>query len=103
MAASNILGVLTPPEKSRVLTGEEAKDCIPCQIMGSFTAMAAGGYFSSGRLFREDKDFIKNPQWWRQGVKYTGWALIGLGIFRGGQGWLWSKDRQYREVKMFSK
>ncbi|QPG75942.1 hypothetical protein FOA43_003328 [Brettanomyces nanus] len=103
MAASNIVNVLHQPEKSRVLTGEEAKDCIPCQVMGAFTAMAAGGYFSSGHLFKNDKDLVKNPKWWRQSIKYFGYGLIALGVYRGGQGWLWDKDREYKEVKFLSK
>lgn len=102
MAASNILQVVHP-EEPHDLKGEDAKDCIPCQAMASLTAMFAGAYFASGRLFKNDKDLVKNPKWWRQGIKGLGFGLIGAGIYRGGQVWLWDKDREYKKNTFFSK
>lgn len=101
MANSNILDVFKDKEP-RDITGEEAKDCLPCQVMGSLGSLAAGVYFSSGYLFKDDYDFKTNPQWWRNTIKGVGYGLIGLGIYRGGQGWLWDKTREYKQVKFLN-
>lgn len=72
MASSNILDVIHP-QTPHDITGEEAKDCIPCQVMGSITALLAGGYFSSGYLFKNDTDYKKIPN---GGVMVSGiWDL----------------------------
>lgn len=96
--SSNIIKIFTN-EESRELISEESKDCLPCQIMASFAGVAAGVYFSSGYLFKNDKDFAKNPQWWRSSIRVLGLGLIGFGIYRGGQGFLWDKNREYKELK----
>ncbi|GMG47239.1 unnamed protein product [Ambrosiozyma monospora] len=95
---SNILNALTPKE-GRDLTAEESKDCLPCQVMATFTAAGASYYFASGRIFKNDTDFVKNPTWWRQTMKFAGYGLGLFAVYRGGQGWLWQKDREYKQVK----
>ncbi|ODV58419.1 Dmo2p ASCRUDRAFT_120849 [Ascoidea rubescens DSM 1968] len=94
---SNILKIINPPE-SRDLTDEEVKDCVPCQIMASFTGILGGAYFASGRVFKGEK-LNSNPGWWKIFVRSFGAGMIGFGVYRGGQGWLWDLNHEYKKVE----
>ncbi|ODV83704.1 hypothetical protein CANARDRAFT_29696 [[Candida] arabinofermentans NRRL YB-2248] len=99
MANSNITDIFNPPQ-SRELTSAESKECLPCQVLQTITCFAAGAYFSSGAVFSGDANYTKNPNWWRSTVKVGGAGLIGLGIYRGGCGWLWNTDVEYKTIKL---
>jgi hypothetical protein len=93
---SNILKVFNPPE-SRDLTPEETRDCVPCQIMATVTALGAGYWFASGQVFRDDsitpqENLKRNPIWWRNSVRIFGVGLLCFGIVRGTEGWIWAKE-----------
>lgn len=92
---SNILKVFNPPE-SRDLTEEELKDCLPCQMMASFTGLVGGAYLASGKVFQGEKPG-DNPRWWKSTVRASGVFMILYGVYRGGQGWLWDKQHQYKK------
>ncbi|ODV70812.1 uncharacterized protein CYBJADRAFT_173169 [Cyberlindnera jadinii NRRL Y-1542] len=98
---SNIVNVFNPPP-SRDLTPEETKDCVPCQIMSTCFALAAGYWFASGRVFENDKISVeenlkKNPIWWRNAVKGFGVGLLGFGVVRGTEGILWGTKSEVLE------
>lgn len=96
MIPSNILEVLKPPEESRSITDEEA--CLTCQIMGSLTCLAGGLYFMSEIPFNgSNSSTTKNPVWWKNTVKSAGLGLFLLGVYRGGEGWLWNKNIKYKD------
>lgn len=97
MIPSNILGVFTQSEESRLITDEE--NCLVCQIMGSFTCLAGGAYFMSNIPFKGSNESLKkNPLWWKNTVKSAGFTLFALGIYRAGEGWLWNKDIKYKNT-----
>lgn len=99
---SNILSVFSPPP-SRDLTGEETKDCLPCQVMATVSALGAGAWFASGKVFEDDlkltkeESLKKNPIWWRNTIRSSGYLLIAFGIYRGTEGWLWNKENEYKK------
>lgn len=101
MIPSNILGVLNPPEESKSINEEEA--CLPCQVIGSFTCLMGGLYFMSEMPFKEDEISKKAkpnkplPGWWKPAVKSSGAVLFALGVYRGGEGWLWNKDLKFKK------
>jgi hypothetical protein len=100
MIPSNILGVFTPPEESRAIVDEEM--CLPCQVMGALTCLAGGAYFMSELPFKDTNVTGKpNPIWWKNTVKSAGLVMIGLGVYRGGEGWLWNKNIKYKDTKLF--
>lgn len=93
---SNIVKVFDPPE-SRDLEPAEYQDCLPCQIMATISALGAGAWFVSGQVFKDDKltveeNLKRNPIWWRNTVRAGGVGLLAFGVYRGTEGWLWSKD-----------
>lgn len=71
--------------------------------MATMSAIAAGAWFASGRVFDEDvklskeESVKKNPIWWKNTVRGSGVALIGFGLYRGGEHWLWNKDKEYKK------
>lgn len=92
---SNIIKVFNPPE-SRDLSPEETEDCLPCQIMATFSALGAGAWFASGRVFHNDtitaeQNLKRNPIWWRTSIRTFGAVLILFGIYRGTEGVVWGK------------
>ncbi|GMM31063.1 hypothetical protein DAMA08_038080 [Martiniozyma asiatica (nom. inval.)] len=95
MIPSNILQVFNPPTESKEILDEEL--CLPCQVIGSLTAITGGLYFASGLPFKGDFDFKKSPKYWRNMVRFSGLPILALGIYRGGEGWLWNKDIKYKE------
>lgn len=94
MIPSNILDVFVPTE-SKDLSQEP--QCLGCQIMGSATCLVAGAYFVSPLPFKGDMDFKKSPVWFRKSVQLAGCCVLGLGVYRGGEGWLWNTDLKYKE------
>ncbi|CAM9011969.1 hypothetical protein WICANDRAFT_62972 [Wickerhamomyces anomalus NRRL Y-366-8] len=99
---SNIVKVFNPPE-SRDLEPKEYENCLPCQIMATVTAIGAGIWFTSGQLFDDSKlskteNLKKNPIWWRYFIRGSGYGLIGYGVFRGTEGWLWN-DKPVNDEK----
>lgn len=93
---SNIVNVFFPPE-SRDLKPEEYANCLPCQIMATVGCITTGSYFLTDRLWEDPKISVKenlekNPMWWRNFIKATGVGLIGYGIYRGTEGWLWGQE-----------
>ncbi|XBW37522.1 hypothetical protein QEN19_003104 [Hanseniaspora menglaensis] len=103
MAESNILSLMSqkPPSSSEKV---EYEDCIPCQVMATVFALSLGTYFQTQHPFPKTKSVNNKeviltasewnhlyPKWYRQSMKVTGWALIGFGIYRGTENWLWFK------------
>lgn len=98
MIPSNILGVFSPPEDSNSLKDEEL--CLPCQLMGAATCIIGGLYFMSELPFKEDpkvKQKKPTPLYWKPAVKTSGGVLIGFGIYRAFEGFLWNKDLKYKK------
>lgn len=101
---SNILKVFNPPE-SRDLEPQEYDNCVPCQIMATVSSIGAGVWFASGQVFEDEKltkaeNLKKNPIWWRNFIRTSGVALIGYGVYRGTEGWLWDdKNVEMEELK----
>lgn len=90
---SNIAKIFNPPE-SRDLSPEETADCLPCQIMATFSSLGAGYWFASGQVFRDDtisaaENLRKNPMWWRNTIRTFGVGLLCFGVYRGTEGWVW--------------
>ncbi|ODV97520.1 hypothetical protein PACTADRAFT_38449 [Pachysolen tannophilus NRRL Y-2460] len=94
---SNIIDIFVPP-KPRDLSEDETADCVPCQMMAFLFGVGGGLYFSSGRVFKGEK-IGDNPMWWKYTVRTGGLAMIAYGAYRGGQGWLWDKDRVYKRLQ----
>lgn len=95
---TNMTDLFNPPA-SKNLSDKEIEDCTVCQTMATVTALAAGAYFASGQVFKNEKPGT-NPMWWKNFIKGTGMGLIGYGIYRGGDHWLWNKkpaDKQKLE------
>ncbi|KAL6928396.1 hypothetical protein ACO0SA_003135 [Hanseniaspora valbyensis] len=104
MADSNILNLMSqngPSDSEKI----EYEDCIPCQVMATAFALSLGTYFQTQHPFPKTKKMgdrevlmsVKEwehlyPKWYRQSMKFTGWMLIGFGIVRGTENWLWSRD-----------
>lgn len=100
MIPSNILNVFNPPTESRPVNEEES--CLACQVMGAMTCLAGGAYFMSELPFKGVKNPQEtNPTWWKNSVKSAGLVLIGLGVYRGTEGWLWNKNIKYGDSKFF--
>lgn len=98
MIPSNILNVFTQSETSASTDDNEL--CLPCQVMGSLTCLAGGLYFMSELPFKDSSPKAKpNPLWWKNSVKGAGLMLFGLGIYRGGEGWLWNTHLKYKDTK----
>ncbi|GMM34672.1 hypothetical protein DASC09_019970 [Saccharomycopsis crataegensis] len=89
---SNITDLFNPPP-SRDLSEKEVENCFYCQAMATITAFGAGVYFGTGRVFKNEKPGV-NPLWWKKSVKLTGVGLIGYGIYRFGENWLWNKPNR---------
>lgn len=94
MIPSNILNVFNPTG-TRDLSEEEA--CLGCQLTGAVTCLVAGGYFASNLPFKGDLDYKKSPKWFRTSVRACAIPLFALGVYRGGEGWLWNKNIVYKE------
>lgn len=104
--SSNIKDLFNPPPQ-RELSEEETRDCVPCQIMASTFALGFGGYLASGKPLQygdaEKKKGVTieefgrlNPRWWVTTVRSFGAGLVLFGIYRGTEGWLWNKTKQYK-------
>ncbi|AQZ12091.1 YDL157C [Zygosaccharomyces parabailii] len=104
---SNIVDVFNPPPQ-RDLSEEETRDCLPCQVMSSLFTLGFGGYLAAGQPFKytekERKRGItvaefekRNPLWWRAGLRGFGSALVLFGFIRATEGWVWNKNKKYKE------
>lgn len=104
---SNILNLFNPPP-SRELTEEETRDCVPCQILSTIFGVGFGGYLASGYAFKyteaEKKKGISleqfnkvNPLWWKNSMRGLGSVLVIMGLVRGAEGWLWNKEKKYKQ------
>lgn len=89
----NLLKVFSP--ELRDLTEEEAKDCVPCQVVAGSAALLGGAYLASGRVFHGQAPGT-HPESYVRSVRGAGGAVLLLGIYRLGQGWLWDREREYR-------
>ncbi|CAI6414141.1 AEL_HP2_G0006070.mRNA.1.CDS.1 [Saccharomyces cerevisiae] len=109
---SNILAVFNPPPQ-RELEKEETMDCIPCQVMSTMFSVGFGSYLASGKPFKYGKKEAKrgisltefekrNPQWWKVTLRSFGGLLIAFGFVRGTEGWLWHKNKEYKNYKKLS-
>lgn len=103
MTESNIIGLISQnaPSKSEQIDYE---DCVPCQVMATAFALSLGTYFQTQHPFPKTKKTNGKeialsakewehlfPKWYRNSLKCTGWGLIGFGIVRGTENWLWSR------------
>lgn len=93
MLPSNILNVFNQNTESRVIGDDEL--CLECQLLGTLTSLVGGACFISNLPFKGENP-AKNPTWWKNSVKSAGVVLVGLGIYRGTEGWLWNTDVKYK-------
>lgn len=93
MIPSNILDIFSAAP-ARDLSEEPA--CLGCQVTGAMTCLIAGGYFASNLPFKGDLDYKKSPKWFRGAVRGCSIPILALGVYRGGEGWLWNKDLVYK-------
>ncbi|KAH3676287.1 hypothetical protein WICMUC_002083 [Wickerhamomyces mucosus] len=101
---SNIIDVFKPP-KSRDLEPDEYASCLPCQVMATVGSILTGVYFATGTVFDDPKlspkqNLEKNPLWWRNFIKLGGVGLVGYGIYRGGEGWIWNLEDQGKKYNL---
>lgn len=87
---SNILKVFNPPESIDL---SDEKPCIQCQVMATVAAVAAGTYMATGMVFNGEKPGV-NSKNWKMFIRSSGIGLIGYGIYRGGEYWLWNVDKK---------
>ncbi|ODQ67746.1 hypothetical protein NADFUDRAFT_39167 [Nadsonia fulvescens var. elongata DSM 6958] len=98
---SNILSVFSPHESRDI---PDSENCLPCQIMSAAVLTMGGLYCASGAVLNPKANDIKSnvkvdtSPAWRSTVRLGGVALIGAGIWRAGDGFLWNK-REDKELE----